>query len=99
MAVSAEHRAYNNTLYNNLYYIQTCGGGKTRTELNDSLHRTEARKNLPEKTRIGKKTRQEIWVGPVAHALKSPSYEDYTAGRSLPLFTKHVFQQSTESSK
>ena len=39
MAVSAEHRTYNNTLYNNLYYIQTCGGGKTRTELNDSLHR------------------------------------------------------------
>ena len=38
MAVSAEHRAYNNTLYNNLYYIQTFGG-KTRTELNDSLHR------------------------------------------------------------
>ena len=25
-----------------------------------------------------------------AHALKSPSYEGYTAGRSLPLFTKHV---------
>ena len=38
MAVSAEHRAYNNTLYNNLYYIQTFAG-KTRTELNDSLHR------------------------------------------------------------
>ena len=34
-----------------------------------------------------------------AHALKSPSYEGYTAGRSLPLFTKHVFQQSTESYK
>ena len=38
MAVPAEHRAYNITLYNNLYYIQTCGG-KTRTELSDSLHR------------------------------------------------------------
>ena len=55
MAVSAEHRTYNNTLYNNLYYIQTCGGGKTSVSV-----RTEARKNLPEKTRIGKKTRQEI---------------------------------------
>ena len=57
MAVSAEHRTYNNTLYNNLYYIQTCGG-KTRTELSDSLHgilSTEARKNLPEKTPIGEK--------------------------------------------
>ena len=57
MAVSAEHRTYNNTLYNNLYYIQTWGG-KTRTELSDSLHRilSEQRpeKNLPEKTPIGK---------------------------------------------
>ena len=90
MAVSAEHRTYNNTLYNNLYYIQTCDG-KTRTELSVSLHntiRTEARKNLPEKTPIGKqKTRLEIGVGSMAHALKSPSYEGYTAGRSLPLFT------------
>ena len=60
--------------------------------------RTEARKNLPEKTPIGKKT-QEIWVGSVAHALKSPSYEGYTVGRSLLLFTTHVFQQSTENSK
>ena len=37
LAVSAEHRRYNNTLYNIFYYIQTCGG-KTRTELSDSLH-------------------------------------------------------------
>ena len=47
MAVPAEYRAYNNTLYNNLYYIQTCGE-KTRTELSVSLHNTvgtEARKN------------------------------------------------------
>ena len=50
--------------------------------------RTEARKNLQKKTPIGKKTRQEIWVGSVAHALKSTSYEGYTAERSLPLFTK-----------
>ena len=47
----------------------------------------------------GQKTQQEIWVGSMAHVLKSPSYEGYTAGRSLPLFTKHVFQQSTENSK
>ena len=38
LAVSVEHRRYNNTLYNIFYYIQTCGG-KTRTELSDSLHR------------------------------------------------------------
>ena len=58
MAVSAEHRAYNNTLYNNLYYIQTYVG-KTRTELSDSLHRIlleqGPEKNLPEKTPIGEK--------------------------------------------
>ena len=41
MAVSAEHRTYNNTLYNNLCYIQTCGG-KTRIELSDSLHRIQS---------------------------------------------------------
>ena len=40
------------------------------------------------------KTQQEIWVGSIAHALKSPSYEDYTAGSSLPTFVKHVFQQA-----
>ena len=62
MAVSAEHLTYKNKLYNNFYYIQTCGG-KTRTELSDRLHRIlseqrpektcqkkPARKNLPEKT-------------------------------------------------
>ena len=38
MAVSAEHRTNNITLYNNLYYIKKCGG-KTRTELSDSLPR------------------------------------------------------------
>ena len=58
MAVSAEHRAHNNTLYNKLYYIQTYGG-KTRTELSDSLHRIlleqRPEKNLPEKTPIGEK--------------------------------------------
>ena len=40
------------------------------------------------------KTQQEIWVGSMAHALKSPSYEDYTAGSSLPTFVEHVFQQA-----
>ena len=48
MAVSAVHRTYNNTLHNNLYYIQTCGG-KTRTELSDSLHRILSEQR-PEKT-------------------------------------------------
>ena len=41
-------------------------------------------KHVAEKLEVGK-TRQEIWVGSMAHALKSPSYEGYTAGRSLPL--------------
>ena len=77
MAFSAEHRAYNITLYNNLYYIQTCAG----------------------KTPIGKNTRQEIWVGSMARAPKSPSYEGYTTGRSLPLFPKHAFEHSMENSK
>ena len=68
-------------------------GGKTLTKLSDSLHRilSEQRpeKNLSEKNPIGKKTvLQEIWVGSMAHALKSPSYQGNTAGRSLPLFTK-----------
>ena len=101
LAVSAKLRRYNNTLYNILYYIQT--GGKTRTELSDSLHRilSEQRpeKTCRKKTSVRKKTRQEIWVGSMAHALKSPSYEGYTAGRSLPLFTKQVFQQRTANSK
>ena len=90
LAVSAKLRRYNNTLYNILYYIQT--GGKTRTELSDSLHRilSEQRpeKTCRKKTSVRKKTRQEIWVGSMAHALKSPSYEGYTAGRSFLLFTK-----------
>ena len=77
MAVSAEHRTYNNTLYNNLYYIQTCGGGKTRTELSDSLHRilSEQRpeKTCRKKTPIGKKTRQEIWVRPRLMLWKAPT--------------------------
>ena len=41
--------------------------------------RTEARKNLPEKIPVGKNPRQEIWVGSIAHTVKSPSYEGYTA--------------------
>ena len=102
LAVSAEHRRYNNTLYNIFYYIQICGV-RTRTELSDSLHRilSEQRpeKTCRKKTSVRKKTRQEIWVGSMAHALKSPSYEGYTAGRTLPLFTKQVFQQRTANSK
>ena len=89
LAVSAEHRRYNNTLYNIFYYIQICGV-RTRTELSDSLHRilSEQRpeKTCRKKTSVRKKTRQEIWVGSMAHALKSPPYEGYTAGRTLPLF-------------
>ena len=94
LAVSAEHRRYNNTLYNIFYYIQTCGG-KTRTELSDSLHRilSEQRpeKTCRKKTSVRKKTRQEIWVGSMAHALKSPSYEGYTAGRSLPFSLQNKY--------
>ena len=68
LAVSAEHRTYNNALYNNLYYIQTCSG-KIRTKLSDSLHRIlseqrpekTCRKKPAGKTPIGKKTRQEIY--------------------------------------
>ena len=33
----------------------------------------------------------------MANALKSPSYEGYTAGRSLPLFTKNVFQKARKT--
>ena len=102
LAVSAEHRRHNNTLYNNFYYIQICGV-RTRTELSDSLHRILSEQR-PEKTcrkkpQQGKKTRQEIWVGSMAHALKSPPYEGCTAGRTLSLFTKQVFQQRTANSK
>ena len=98
MAFSAEHRKYNNTLYNNFYYIQTCGG-KTRTEMSDSLHRILSEQR-PEKTcrkkkPVGKKTAwQGIWVGSMAHALKSPSYQGNTAGRSLPLFTKQKIRNN-----
>ena len=48
LAVSAEHRRYNNTLYNIFYYIQICGA-RTRTELSDSLHRILSERR-PEKT-------------------------------------------------
>ena len=76
LAVSAEHRRYNNTVYNIFYYIQICGV-RTRTELSDSLLRilSEQRpeKTCRKKTSVRKKTRQEIWVGSMAHALKSPS--------------------------
>ena len=48
LAVLAEHRRYNNTLYNIFYYIQICGV-RTRTELSDSLHRIQSEQR-PEKT-------------------------------------------------
>ena len=51
---------------------------KQETDLSDSLHRCycqmEARKNLLGKTHGGN-SRQEIWVGTMAQALNSPSYE------------------------
>ena len=82
--------------------MQICGV-KTRTELSDSLHRilSEQRpeKTCRKKTSVRKKTRQEIWVGSMAHALKSPSYKGYAAERSLPLFTKQVFQERRANSK
>ena len=47
-----------------------------------------------------KKTcRKKTSVGSMAYALKSPSYDGYTAGWSLPLLTKQVFQQRTANSK
>ena len=71
--------------------------------MSDSLHRilSEQRpeKTCRKKNPVGRKTRLRIWVESMAHALKNPSYEGYTAGRSLPLFTKHVFQQSIANSK
>ena len=69
LAVSAEHRRYNNTLYNIFFYIQICGV-RTKTALSDSLHRilSEQRpeKTCRKKTSVWKKTRQEIWVGSMA---------------------------------
>lgn len=43
---------------------------------------------------IGEKNWLEIWVGAIAHSLESSSYEGYMVRTSLPIFTKHVFQQS-----
>ena len=69
---------------------------KTRTELSDSLHRILSEQR-PEKT-CRKKPGQEIWVGSMADALKSPSYEGYTAERSLSLFTKN-FRKRKQAKK
>ena len=57
------------------------------------------KKKLAGKNHIRAKTRQEIWVGSMDHALKSPSYEGYTTGRLQPTITKHVFQQNKVNSK
>ena len=59
----------------------------------------QKKKRLPEKNHTGGKTQQEIWVGSMDHALKSPSYEGYTTGRLQPTITKHVFQQNKVNSK
>ena len=56
-------------------------------------------KNLPQKKPRRDKSRREISVGSMAHALNNPSYEGYKDRRSLSTFTKHVFQQSTVNSK
>ena len=56
-------------------------------------------KNLPKKKTLREKSRREISVGSMAHALNSPSYEGCKDRRSLSTFTKHVFQQSTVNSK
>ena len=56
----------------------------------------------PEKNTSREKTRQEIWEGSTAHSLKKPflrRLEGFTARRSRPTFTKHVFQHSTVNSK
>ena len=45
------------------------------TIFEDSTVRRKPEKNLPEKPGGGKRIRQEIWVGTMAQALNSPSYE------------------------
>ena len=99
LAVSAEHRRYNNTLYNIFYYMQICGV-KTRTELSDSLHRilSEQRpeKTCRKKTSVRKKTRQEIWVGSMAHALKSPSYKGYARDKH-PFYSPPFYPYCTST--
>ena len=48
-----------------------------------------------EKTQlVGEKNWLEIWVGAIAYSLESSSSEGYMVRTSLPIFTKHVFQQS-----
>ena len=61
MAVAAQHRTYNNTLYNNLYYIQTCGG-KTRTEVSDTWFPVRAKRDQY-KGRRGLKKLDCQWSG------------------------------------
>ena len=81
MAVTAEHRRNNNTLHwqpvlhSNIWDINY---NKAERQLTKNTVRTEARKkkNLPEKKNHSReKTQEEIWVGSMDHALKSPSYE------------------------
>ena len=62
---------------------------------NKGQKKTCRKKPIREKNLAGNLGR----VGSMAHVLKSPSFEGYTVGRSLPLFTKQVFQQRTANSK
>lgn len=53
------------------------------------------KKNMLEKTQlVGKKNWLEIWVGAIPYSLESSSYEGHMVRTALPIFTKHVFQQS-----
>ena len=66
---------------------------KLRTELSDSSQRILSERR-PEKTCRKKnpsrgKTRQEIWVGSMAHALESPPYEGYTTAWKV---TAHYYK-------
>ena len=75
----------NTTALIELVQVQGAHGKAARPlRLMGHLKRLHNRKNPSRE----KKTRQEIWVGSMAYALKSPSYKGYTAGRSLPLFTR-----------
>ena len=59
----------------------------------------QKKKGCQKKNHTGEKTQEEIWVGSMDHALKSPSYEGYTTGKLQPTITKHVFHQNKVNSK
>ena len=100
MAVSAEHRTYNNTLYNNPYYIQTCGG-KSRKELSDSLHRILSEQR-PEKPAGKNPNRDKNSAGNLGRIHGSCSEEPILRRlHSWKVFALIylTFPQSTENSK